>query len=83
MGDGVSEMTPKNRTLEGKNWTLGGMEGQKSSKSSKIVKNRPTSFMDDPIATPFLRMNISNVRQLRSCKQKSCQALMLLIFFEV
>ena len=22
-GDGGSEMTPKNRTLEGKNWTLG------------------------------------------------------------
>ena len=26
---GGSEMTPKNRTLEGKNWTLGGMGGQK------------------------------------------------------
>ena len=23
-GDGGSEMIPKNRTLEGKNWTLGG-----------------------------------------------------------
>ena len=31
-------MTPKNRTLEGKNRTLGGMG----------VKNRRTSFMDDP-----------------------------------
>ena len=31
-GDGGSEMTPKNRILEGKNWTLGGMGGQKSSK---------------------------------------------------
>ena len=45
-GDGGSEMTPKNRTLEGKNRTLGGMGGQKS---SKIVKNRRTSFMDDPL----------------------------------
>ena len=25
-------MTPKNRTLEGENWTLGGMGGQKSTK---------------------------------------------------
>ena len=33
-GDGGgSEMTPKNRTLEGKNRTLGGMGGQKSSDS--------------------------------------------------
>ena len=32
-----NEMTPKNRTLEGKNWTLGGMG----------VKNRRTSLMDD------------------------------------
>ena len=31
-GDGGSEMTPKNRTLEGKNRTLGGMGGQKLSK---------------------------------------------------
>ena len=29
--DGGSEMTPKNRTLEGKNRTLGGMGGQKLS----------------------------------------------------
>ena len=42
-GDGGgSEMTPKNRTLEGKNWTLGGNGG------SKIVKNRRASFMNDP-----------------------------------
>ena len=33
-----SEMIPKNRTLYGKNRTLGG-EG---------IKNRRTSFMDDP-----------------------------------
>ena len=38
-GDGGSEMTPKNRTLEGKNWTIAGDGG---------VKNRQTSFMDDP-----------------------------------
>ena len=31
-GDEGSEMTPKNWTLEGKSWTLGGMEGQKLSK---------------------------------------------------
>ena len=31
-GDGRSEMTQKNRTLGGKNWTLGRMGGQKSSK---------------------------------------------------
>ena len=36
-------MTPKNRTLEGKNRTLGGDEG------SKIVKNRRTALMDDPL----------------------------------
>ena len=40
-----SEMTPKNQTLEGKNWMLGGMGDQKS---LKIVKNRRTSLMDDP-----------------------------------
>ena len=33
-GDGGSEMTPKNRTLEGRNGTLGGDGG------SKIVINR-------------------------------------------
>ena len=38
-----SEMTTKNWTLEGKNRTLGGNGG------SKIVKNRRTSFMDDPL----------------------------------
>ena len=36
-GDGGSEMTPKNRTLEGKNWTLGGMGGQSCQKSSDIM----------------------------------------------
>ena len=41
-GDGGSEMTPENRTSEGKNWTLGGMGGQ------KIVKNCRTSLMDVP-----------------------------------
>ena len=39
-GDGGSEITPQNRTLEGKNRGDGG---------SKIVKNRRTSFMDDPL----------------------------------
>ena len=43
-GDGGSEMIPKNRTLEGKNRTLGGEGG------SKIVKNRRTSFMDNPLS---------------------------------
>ena len=38
-GYGGSEITQKTRTLEGKNQTLGGMRG---------VKNRQTSFMDDP-----------------------------------
>ena len=42
-GDGGSEMTPKNRTLEGKIRTLGG-DGR-----SKIVKNRRTSLMDVPL----------------------------------
>ena len=37
-------MTQKNRTLEGKNRTLGEDGG------SKIVKNRRTSFMDDFLA---------------------------------
>ena len=41
-GWGGAEMTPKNRTLEGKNRTLGGDGG------SKIVKNRRTLLMDDP-----------------------------------
>ena len=41
--DGESEMTPKNRTLEGENRTLGVDRG------SKIVKNRRTSLMDDPL----------------------------------
>ena len=41
-GDGGSEMTPNNRTLEGKNRTLGGDGG------SKIVKNRRTSLIDVP-----------------------------------
>ena len=34
-------MTPKNRTLEGKNWTLGGRGGQKS---SKIVGHHLCTF---------------------------------------
>ena len=42
--DGGSKVTPKNRTLEGKNWTLG-VDG-----GSKIVKNRQTSFMDVPLS---------------------------------
>ena len=37
-------MTPKNRTLEGKNRTLGGDGG---------VKNRLTSLMDDPLSTAY------------------------------
>ena len=37
-----SEMTPKDKTLDARNWTLGGNGG------SKIIKNRRTSFMDDP-----------------------------------
>ena len=36
-------MTQKNRTLEGKNRTLGGEGG------SKIVENRRTSFMHVPL----------------------------------
>ena len=38
-----SKMTQKNRTLEGKNWTLGGDRG------SKINKKRRTSFINDPL----------------------------------
>ena len=50
-GDGGSEMIPKNRTLEGNNRTLGGDGG------SKIVKNRRTSFMDNPLPyEPDLRV---------------------------
>ena len=43
-GDGLggSEMTPKNRTLAGKNRMLGEDGG------SKIIKNCRTSFMDVP-----------------------------------
>ena len=37
-------MTHKNRTLDGKNWTLGGDGG------SRIVKNRRTLLMDSPKA---------------------------------
>ena len=40
-------MTPKNRTLEGKNQTLGGEGG------SKIVENRRTSFMYVPLDICF------------------------------
>ena len=43
-GDGGSEMTPKNRTLEGKNRTLGGRGGQKS---SKIVGHHLCTFPYD------------------------------------
>jgi hypothetical protein len=43
LGDGWSEMTPKNRTLEGQNRTLGGGVGGGG------VKNRLTSLMDDPL----------------------------------
>ena len=50
---GGSEMTPKNLTLEGKNWTLGG-DGR-----SKIVKNRRTSFMDDPLGSYYTYWLIS------------------------
>ena len=42
-GGGGSKMTQKNRTLEGKNRTLGGEGG------SKIVENRRTSFMYVPL----------------------------------
>ena len=42
-GDGGSEMTPKNRTLEGKNRTLGGEGG------SKMTRKNRTSFMDVPL----------------------------------
>ena len=38
-GDEVCEMTPKNQTLEDKNW---------GDRGSKIVKNRRTSLMDVP-----------------------------------
>ena len=41
-GDGGTEMTEIDRTLEGNNRTFG-LDG-----GSKIVKNRWTSFMDDP-----------------------------------
>ena len=41
-GGGGSKMTPKNRTLEGKDRTLGGEGG------SKIVENCRTSFMYIP-----------------------------------
>ena len=47
-GNGGSEMTPKNRALEGKNWTLY-QEGW----GSKIVKNRRTSVMDDLLQNSF------------------------------
>ena len=42
-GDGGTEMTEIDRTLEGNNRTFG-LDG-----GSKIVKNRRTSFMDDPL----------------------------------
>ena len=40
-GEGGSKMTPKNRTLEGKNRMLGGRGGQKS---SKIVGHHLCTF---------------------------------------
>ena len=40
-GEGGSKMTPKNRTVEGKNRTLGGRGGQKS---SKIVGHHLCTF---------------------------------------
>ena len=43
-GDGGSEMTPKNRTLEGENRTIGG----DADGGLKIIKNRRTLFMDVP-----------------------------------
>ena len=43
---GGSEMTPKNRTLEGKNQTL--EDKNWGDRGSKIVKNRRTSLMDVP-----------------------------------
>ena len=46
-GGGGSKMTQKNRTLEGKNRTLGGEGG------AKIVENRRTSFMHVPISRRF------------------------------
>ena len=42
-------MIQKNRTLEGKNRTLGGEGG------SKIIKNRRTSFMYVPLGMPINR----------------------------
>ena len=42
-GEGGSKMTPKNRTLEGKNRMLGGEGG------SKIVENRRTPVMHVPL----------------------------------
>ena len=43
-GGGGSKMTQKNRTLEGKNRTLGEEGG------SKIFENRRTSFMHDRLS---------------------------------
>ena len=51
-GEGGSKMIPKNRTLEGKNQTLG-VEG-----GSKIVKNCRTSFMYVPLAAFWLDQNL-------------------------
>ena len=44
-GDGGSEMTPKNWTLEGKNWMSG---------ADVRVKNCQISFMDDPLLVYIL-----------------------------
>ena len=57
-------MTPKNRTLEGKNRTLGGRGG-----GSKIVENRRTSFM----YTPLPEWDLSNFLIQPTERQKTCQ----------
>ena len=51
-------MTQKNRTLEGKNRTLGGEGG------SKIVENCRTSFMHVPLVEPtdFKNVIVENIR---------------------
>ena len=74
-------MTPKNRTLEGKNWMLGGDRG------SKIVKNRRTSFMDDPLdivvdgpfiySSPFRQLN----RMLKYRAAKFCTSFIKFVPF--
>ena len=48
-------MAPKNRTLDGKNWTLGG--GRGCQKSSKIVG---TTFVDVPLLENSVAAKKSN-----------------------